>query len=116
MRIHARCRVWQPALPRLQIRNHGDVADDEPVPESFVIPKEEQPVLLDRPPDTAAELISSERRSGALHARSRAEIEDGPRIERAVAQKFENRSVKLIRAGLRNATTCAPARFPYSAE
>ena len=37
-----------------------------------------------------------------MHARGRVEIEDRSRVERAVAQKFKNRPVELIRSGLRD--------------
>src|SRR5262249_43425405 len=56
-------------------------------------------VLLYRPANAAAELVSPERRGGTLTA-SRIDIENGSRVQSAVAEKFKYGSMELVRAGL----------------
>src|SRR5262245_13611167 len=70
------------------------------MPEAFVISKEEEPILLYRPTETRAKLISTERSSAAFDAWSRADIKYGSRVHRAVAEKFKNIAMELIRTGL----------------
>src|SRR5206468_2796827 len=85
--------------------------DSQTVTESLVVPEEEQTIFLDRPSDAAAKLVSSERSSLALDAGQGTEIEDRSRIERAVPQEFKNRSMELIRSGLRDGGDLSAGAF-----
>src|ERR1700730_9961892 len=71
------------------------VGDTQGLAESFVIAKNENPVLLDGSSRRAAELVPTER-----GLRKTVEIlKVICRVERAVAQELISASVKLIRAG-----------------
>src|SRR5215467_9581868 len=65
--------------------------DPAPLSQSLIIEQEERAVLDDRAADSSAELIAVE-----LAAFGQKEI---ARVELVVAQEFEGRAVKLVRAG-----------------
>ena len=69
--------------------------------ESFVVAEEKQTILLNRSADAAAELVTAERSRLAFGAGHRTEIENGSRVQRAVAEKLKRGSVELIGSGLR---------------
>src|SRR5207249_6122596 len=94
-RIHAGGRIRQPALSRFVVRNDRHVADSEAMTESFIVAEKKNAILLERTSAAGAELISPEWSDGTL-------IEEIARIERAVPEKFENRSVELVRSRLRD--------------
>ncbi len=94
-RVDAR-GVGKRALAHLRIRNHAHAAQRQRLAEAFVVAEQEQLVLLERAAQRAAELVPAERRrNGRL-------VEEIARIESAVAQKFEQRSVQRIGSGLRH--------------
>ena len=100
--------VGQEALARLRVGHHAHVTHREALAEAFVIAEQEQAILLHRTAQRAAELIAAEWRNAAL-------VEIIRRIERAVAQKLEQRSVQRVAADCVTTNTCAPARLPYDA-
>src|SRR5262249_20892513 len=62
---------------------------------SFVVGKEKGPVVADWPAERKAKLVAQVRRVGLVRGR-----EEIPRIERAVAMKFKDAAVKVVRARL----------------
>ena len=77
------------------VGHHAHVAYCQRLPETFVIAEQKQLVFLQRAAQRAAELISPERRNGGP-------IEEVARVQIAIAQKLEQRSVQTIGAGLRD--------------
>src|SRR5262245_28729720 len=65
------------------------------MPEPFIVAEEEHTIFFDGSARAGAELISAEWSDRTL-------IEEIPRIERAVAQKFEDRSMELVCSRLRD--------------
>ena len=65
------------------------------MPESFIVAEEKHTIFFDGSTGAGAELISAEWSDRTL-------IEEIPRVERAVAQKFEDRSVELVCSRLRD--------------
>src|SRR6059036_1031217 len=65
------------------------------MPESFIVAEEEHTIFFDGSTRAGAELISAEWSDRTL-------IEEIPRVERTVAQKFEDRSVELVCSRLRD--------------
>ena len=90
------------------IGHRGDLCQALPPPQSFIVKKEECFVFLDRSAKTAAELVLAEGRQ------FRPVIECAG-IERAVAQIFEQRTVKTIRARLGDRVHSRPGAAELSA-
>src|SRR5437762_7932832 len=65
------------------------------MPESLIVAEDKHAVFLDGSAGAGTELISPEWGNGCL-------IERIARVERAVAQELENRSMELIRSRLRH--------------
>ncbi len=88
--------VGKRSQAHLRVGNHADAALRFRLPETFVIAEQKQPVLLERPAQRAAELVLAERRiEGGLR-------KEAARIESAVAEKLEQRSMQRIGPGLRD--------------
>ena len=72
------------AAARIVVRNEGDVAESQRVPEAFVVAEKEHLVFLDGPAQRTAELISPEGRDSRV-CRLRLDVKEIPRIRGAVA-------------------------------
>src|SRR5207302_11183641 len=80
------------ALARVGVGHGGDLRQALPVPQPLVVKKEECFVLLDWSAQTASELVPAE-------GRELRSVVEGAGVKRAVAQIFEQRTVKTIGSG-----------------
>src|SRR5207247_3031378 len=76
-----------------------DGRDAEALPQSVVDPKEEGLVLLDRPSDGTAKLITGKSRQPPVAGRSFV-VEEVAGIERAVSEVFKQRAMQRVRPAL----------------
>ena len=96
------------AAREVGIRHERNVAQAEHLPESFVVPKKECLVLLDRPAQRSSELIAS--KWGMLRP-----IKEIPGVQGAVAQELVHITMHWFVPEAVTMLIWAPGRLPYSA-
>src|SRR6266436_3733606 len=101
-RQHGLAWIQRVQASRTVVRNNGHVRKSQPLTKAFVTAVQERFIFFDRTSQRAAKLVPLERRDPLSSQSLTRGIEKVPGVQRAIAQKLEERTVQSIGAGLRD--------------
>ena len=101
-RQHGHAWIQRVQASRTVVGNNGHVRKSQPLTKAFVTAVQERFIFFDRTSQRAAKLVPLEGRDPLSSQSLTRGIEKVPGVQRAIAQKLEERTVQSIGAGLRD--------------